>query len=526
MKNILNIKRAIVIILYGIFIIVIMVIPLSCDDGFEEMNKDPNKTTEVIPEYLFTRAQLSSIGLASQGNSAEFIISGWMQQQANSIIVIGAGDKYIGYEGGSDYFSGAYPGPVNEIETLIRVLSNPDDINKLSITRIWRVWLYQRMTDLFGDIPYSEAAKGPVEKLYTPKYDKQSFIYMDMLNELEEAVDAFDPSQPTFDESDLIYGGNIDKWKKFAYSMMLRLGMRLTKVDNAAAKTWVQKGIAGGVILNDDDVAFVQYLDGSQISSRNPKATQLRIADYDNQQDPYNSWGGKLAYKIINHLQVTKDPRLNILSVVMVLQPTGEYFADTTAALQKGLLSGAHSTVPDDFVTYSEPNPNIILKYDSPILVLTNYDMNLNLAEAALRGWYSGSAETAYSNAVKAAMKQWALWGKYGVIPDDRIAAYLAYNPFKSGGSFDEKLEQIQTQRWVSGIFTDQFEIFANWRRTGYPKLVPINYPGNFTGGTIPRRFIVPRGEELVNGPNFLEARARQGGNNSYTARVWWDKPL
>src|SRR5690606_26083174 len=143
-------------------------------------------------------------------------------------------------------------------------LSDPEEINKLSIARIWRVWVYHRITDLFGDIPYSEAAKGATDKLYTPKYDEQSYIYMDMLKELDEAANAFDPALPSFDQADLIYGGDISKWKKFAYSMMLRLGMRLTKVDNATAKLWVQKAIAGGVIVKDEDVAFVQYLDGSQ----------------------------------------------------------------------------------------------------------------------------------------------------------------------------------------------------------------------------------------------------------------------
>lgn len=522
MKRTLNIKRTIVTIVYGI---IIMIIPLSCDKGFEEMNKDPNKTSILIPNYLFTEAQLTAIGLDYGGvgyRNANQVMSGWMQQYANCIVVSGGGDKYVEVNGGED-FSSAYSSPVNNIETLIRVLSKPEDVNKLSIARIWRVWIYHRITDLFGDIPYSEAVQGSIKQLYTPKYDTQSSIYMDMLKELDEAANALDPSQPTFDKCDLIYGGNISQWKKFAYSMMLRLGMRLTKVDNATAKIWVEKAITGGVIVNNDDVAFVQYIESSQASTRNPVAFQLLNGNYINQQDPYNREGGKMAFKIINHLQVTKDPRLNILAVVMVEKPTGGYVADTTASLQKGLLNGVHSTVPDDFVTYSEPNPNTVLKYESPMLVLTNCDVNLTLAEAALRGWYSGSAKTAYEDAVRGGMKQWALWGNYGIIPDDRIDRYLAYNPFKEGGTFDEKLEQIQTQRWVSDIFTNEWEIFAAWRRTGYPVLIPVNYPGNLTGGTIPRRFVVPYNEEELNGPNFLDARSRQGENNTYTARVWWD---
>ena len=506
-----------------------LIFVISCDKGFKELNKDPTQTSELIPDYLFTEAQLSAIGLDYKGEgyrNANQVMAGWMQQYANCVIVSGGGDKYFEENGFTD-FSAAYPGPINDIETLIRSLSdNPTvNVNKLSIARIWRVWIFHRLTDLFGDVPYFDAAKGPPESLFTPEYDEQSVIYMDMLKELDEAANALEPSQPTFGNSDLIYGGDTDKWKKFAYSMMLRLGMRLTEVDIASAQKWVQKAIAGGVIMNNDELAFVQYINGSQVGSRNPVAFQLLAGNYSNQQDPYNREGGKMAHKIINHLQVTKDPRIHKVAVVMVEQPTGVYVADTTASLQKGLVSGECTAIPTDFVTYSEPNPNTILKYESPMLVLTNCDTYLNLAEASLRGWYSGSVEDAYYNAVKAGMEQWALWGDYGRISEEEIDGYIEDNPFKTGGTFDEKLEQIQTQRWVSFLFTDEWEIFANWRRTGYPTLTPINFPGNLTGGTIPRRFIVPYSEEELNGANFLEARERQGGNNSYTARVWWDKP-
>ena len=179
-----------------------------------------------------------------------------MQQYANCIVVSGGGDKYTEVNGGNN-FTSAYSGPVNNVETLIRGLSNPEDVNKLSIARIWRVWIYHRITDMFGDAPYSEATQGSTNQLYTPKYDTQQSIYMDMLKELEEAAKMLDPTKPTFDNCDLIYSGNTGKWKKFAYSMMLRLGMRLTKVDIETAEIWVKKAIAGGVILNQEDIAFV-----------------------------------------------------------------------------------------------------------------------------------------------------------------------------------------------------------------------------------------------------------------------------
>ncbi|MFC0185752.1 SusD/RagB family nutrient-binding outer membrane lipoprotein [Pseudarcicella hirudinis] len=97
---------------------------------------------------------------------------------------------------------------------------------------------------------------------------------------------------------------------------------------------------------------------------------------------------------------------------------------------------------------------------------------------------------------------------------------YLSKHAFTTG--FDAQLEQIHTQMWVS-LFPDEVEAYSNWRRTGYPKLTPVNITGNLTNGTIPRRLLYPLAEENLNGPNFKAAVARQGAN-TLTTRIWWDK--
>lgn len=125
---------------------------------------------------------------------------------------------------------------------------------------------------MYGDIPYTEAAKAYSDKIFLPKYDSQELIYKDMLKELEEAATALDASKTGFGKADLIYDGDINKWKKFAYSLMLRLGMRLTKVDQNLSKEWVTKAINGGVILNSADNAMMRYTDGPNDFNRNPSA--------------------------------------------------------------------------------------------------------------------------------------------------------------------------------------------------------------------------------------------------------------
>ncbi|GAA4413116.1 SusD/RagB family nutrient-binding outer membrane lipoprotein [Nibrella viscosa] len=501
----------------------------ACDKGFQEMNVDPNKYAEVIPEYRFTRALLDGVSTNFTG-AAYLTIGQSMQHFATYKEVPAAGDKYFNYgysTGNWNAYAGTGAGQGSVISTrqvIDAVASNSANVNKLSVARIWKAYIFHRLTDLYGDIPYFDAGKALSDKNYGPKYDTQQAIYADLLKELDESIKAFDPTKATFGNADLLYGGDVNKWKKFAYSLMLRLGMRLTEVDAAMAKTWVEKAIAGGVILEDADRAVIAYVDGSQVASRNFIAAGLLSTDYITPGGD-NVEGGKLAKTLIDHLKATKDPRLNVISIVWTTTDGKTFTADTTTALQSGMPNAAYNNLPANFNSFSEPNPNTLLKYSSPLLVLGNAEMNLLLAEAAVRGWNSGTTATvAYNNAVKAGMRQWALFGTGGVISDAKINAYLTANPYKTSGTVAEQMEQIHTQKWVSLFLEDEYEIFSNWRRTGYPVLKPTNYPGNLTGGKIPTRFVIPDSEETYNRTNFVEARTRQGGTNTLSSVVWWDK--
>ena len=141
------------------------------------------------------------------------------------------------------------------------------------------------------------------------------------------------------------------------------------------------------------------------------------------------------------------------------------------------------------------------------------------------------SAKAAYEAGVRAGMKQWAFFPAVApspnIITEEQINDYLQRNPYPAGGSFDEQLEQISVQKWIT-LFGNDYEIYANWRRTGYPVLTPVNYPGNVTGGKMFRRFSLPNSENLTNQKNYLEALQRQGfaelNEDNLLSRVWWDK--
>ncbi|PSL23955.1 SusD/RagB family nutrient-binding outer membrane lipoprotein [Dyadobacter jiangsuensis] len=501
----------------------------SCDKGFEEMNVDPNKYSKVVPEFMFTRAQLDGVSTNFTG-AAYLTIGQSMQHFATYKEVPAAGDKYFNFtysQGSWNAYAGTAQGQGSVIsinQVIDAVKNDPLAVNKLSAARIWRAYIFHRLTDVYGDIPYFDAGKALTDKNYGPKYDTQQAIYADMLKELDESIAAFDASKANFASADLMYGGKIDQWKKFAYSLMLRLGMRLTEVDNAMAKTWVQKAIAGGVILEDVDRAIIGYVDGSQTLSRNFIANGLMNTDYTTPGGD-NVEGGKFAKTFIDYLKTTNDPRLNVVSIVWREVAKDTYVADTSTVLQKGMPNAAFNSRPAEFNTFSEPNPATVLRYASPLIVFGNAETNLLLAEAAVRGWYTGStAKATYEAAVKAGLRQWALFGAAGMISDAKINAYVANNPYNATGTVAQQIEQIATHKWVALFLEDEYEIFSNWRRTGYPKLTPTNYPGNITGGKIPTRFVIPDSEEQYNNVNFLEARSRQGGTNTFSSVVWWDK--
>jgi hypothetical protein len=491
----------------------------ACTKDFEEINTNPNSVEKANTSYLFSQSQLDGL------NNNYFFTSilecgGMLQHYATYKEASGVGDKYLNNEVYySAYFSQAYPTAINEITIVINALKDtPNDSNKLNIARIWRAYMYHRITDLYGDIPYSDAAKANTTQLFLPKYDSQESIYKDLLKELDEAALALDGAKPSFGKADLIYNGDIPKWKKFSYSLMLRLGMRLTKVDPALSKTWVTKAIAGGVITNGADNAIMKYTDGPNDFNRNPSAFGPRRDDYT--QGSYgqkNVEGGKLAKTFIDLLKTTADPRISVYAGVW--QGTTQ---NTSSAVQKGFPNGTKVAPPAaEQATYSEPNQSTVFRYDAPLMILGNAETNLYLAEAALRGWYTGeSDQNLYEKAVRASFANAGIYGASYAIND--ATPYLTANPFNTSGTFEQKMNQIHTQIWIA-LFVDEQEVYANWRRTGYPVLIPVNFPGNVTNGTIPRRFKYPTAEYSVNSVNLAEATKRQGAD-TFTTKMWWDK--
>jgi hypothetical protein len=474
----------------------------SCEfgEGFEEMNIDPNKASQLDVSNKFASAILKTSGGRYENWRASLIYQSTMIQHLSSTAGYWSGDKYFR----SDQYANAlwdryYPDVIKEIEDIrAQLTSEGNSGSEMGMLRILRVFAFTRLTDIYGDIPYSEAGQGYINGILKPKYDAQQDIYMDMLKELEAAVAQIGAST-TMGSSDLIFQGNTTKWKAWGNSMMLRLAMRLTKADSATAKAWAEKAVAAGTMTSNDHIAMVQHTDGPAGINKNGHGEVWQADGNARMSKTFMDW-------------MSDDPRLTVLA-----QRTSD--GSTAVADLIGMPNGSDgNSIPDNSI-YASLNDDL-KGVDVPMVFHSYAEVRLLKAEMAFRGWsVPGDAKTHYEAGVKAAMQMLGtIYPKTTAISDAQVATYLAAKPYDAARGW----EMISEQYWAATLL-NEYESFNNWRRTGYPTLTPVNYDGNVTGGTIPRRLIYPVSEQNTNGDNYSAAVARQGADN-FTTRIWWDK--
>ncbi len=502
----------------GLWLVALAVLVPSCTKDFDEINTDPASASADLfnPNYLITSAQLGYTGstdFAFEVWRANLIYCSTMMQHISNVNGYWVGDKSrdnAGYE--SSYFERAYAEQIRFIVDCIELSRDKSDLNNVyQVARIIKAMMFLRLTDLYGDVPYSEAGLGFYKQIYTPVYDTQEDILNDILKELDEAGDGLDPAGDAL-SGDLMYGSDMEKWRKFANSMMLRTAFRLIKRDAAKAQQWAEKAAAKGVMAGNEDNAFILH-DAStdrQTPCRNSIVMNL----------PYEIPNMRLSATFVDWMRDNADPRLFVFGE----NPNGNTDPGTTVGMPNGydLANQPISTAPgypaDGLAGYLAPRLSVIGKMDGPTFIQTFAEVSFLLAEAAHRGWnVGGDAATHYGNGVKAAITHLGQYDAAGAIDPAAADAYLAAHPFDNGNA----LQQINEQYWAC-TFLNEYEAFANWRRTGIPNLTPTSFPTDITGGKIPRRLRYPTGEYSTNEANILAAVARQGADNNLT-RVWWD---
>jgi hypothetical protein len=484
----------------------------SCDKGFEELNVNPTKPTQLDPSTKLTYIQLYTAGSSYASYLFWNVIH--LMQNVQHLNETNYGTIFLYQTNNTHWlFEEQFKTTVKNIadlEAQLETSEEPTAAIDLAIARIQRVLIFSRITDVYGDIPYSEAGKGFLEGIRFPKYDKQSDIYADMLATLESSAATLSSGgASSYGSADLFYGGDVVKWRKFANSLMLRLAMRMVKVDNAGAQAWATKAISGGVMTSNDDIAYIQYENSANDGGPNVNPlTKCFTSRAVNQN--------KISKTLMDFMKDRNDPRVSVLCSTTD--------GDTDPALQFGQdINDATQSSAN-----SKPNVNIfggqlndgstIIIYDAPFFYQTYAEVEYMLAEAAERwGLAGGDVETHYSAGVTAAMEYLSLYGHGVEITPTQISDYLTANPFDPA----QALKMINEQYWVA-TFGNGLETFSNWKRSGYPVLVPANAADVYTGGEIPRRLNYPGSEKLNNPDNVQEAINRQGGD-LLTTRMWWD---
>lgn len=488
----------------------------SCDEGFDELNENQVSPTAVNPTFLLNNAIITTSGdfntLVYEYGIVQHIIS------PNSGVLAGANynqDNRAATQGlWQRYFRNVVR---NSVDVIAQTKDEPTRSNLYNMARIIRAYALMVLTDSYGDIPYTEAGKGFTEQVLFPKYDAQQTIYPDIIKELTEATAALDAAKP-IEVADVLYSGNIAQWKKFGNSLLLRAGMRLSKVDAAQAQQVVARAFQGGVIDANADNAVVRH----DANYTNPASVTLNSTEANNFY---------LTAPFVTYLKSTNDPRLASIAVRYVGAKSGPEQtaakASTDPSVQIGMPLGydnsgigpvATSLGLASFYDFSQLDRTRMGKLAAPFFIVTAAQSQLLLAEAAQRGWINGNVADLYNKAVRLHMEQLAAYGANVAIPTASIDAYLMANPFDSS----KALEQINTQYWIAS-FLNGFEAFANFRRSGFPTLTPNPFPGKDISGAFIRRLTYPNSEISVNSANVQEAITRMGPDKLDT-RVWWDK--
>ena len=482
-----------------ILAIVALLATTACDefgDDFNNVNPDVADNVDNNPELILTgliREPVNTmVGAAwSEGN---------LMAQYGARIVFTSFDQF---EWGSQegHWNRLYL-TIRDARTLNSIATKIDNGSYRAIAMIMEAWASQILTDLWGDVPYSEASLGKLGGNFTPAYDQQEVIYSAILDSLSMANDLLNANNVPV-KGDILFDGGLDKWQKFANSLRLRVALRLSNVQPAVSESVIAQVFnnptTNPIIESNEDNAALTYL------------TSLPNVKPVTEAGGYRS-GSFNEYRMSETLEGVlvdfEDPRLQTW-----FNPTANSVdagSPAWSGMKNGIVDGDAYTYKggDAFLSkfsdkfYFEPNAvqGLIMKYD---------EVQFILAEAALNGWISGDPQEFYESGIAASFEYWETEMPEGYLTQDGVV-------------YDGELETIITQKWISLLYTD-FQGFLEYKRTSFPSVIQPG-PDAFYSA-YPSRFEYPSPERSLNAANYDQAIQRQSIDVSrfVMAPVWWE---
>lgn len=478
MKNIQNI----ILVLAGMLLLTFM----SCEE-ITDINIDPNNPTDVPAENLLTAAQYNLANtMWSRGLNAEWsmlMVQHWAQNEYCEE------SRYTvdGNNFNAEWVE-IYADVLKELNTATTLISANEGLpaevrtNQLAIISIIEVYTNHLLTDLYGDMPYSQALN-PLD-YPNPAYDKQSDIYTGLVSKLQAALASLASGAGSFDSGDVIYGGNTGLWEKFGNSLLLRIAMRMSDVDETTARS-VINGISGDFISSNAENALFTFDSNSSV------ANPLFVDNTINTRDDFC-----VTDVLVEQLVAMGDPRLDV------------YASVTNSGTYVGMPYGLADA--DAFAlnpTTSRPGA-VVRTATAPAILMDHAEVSFLLAEAYQRGILSGDAAQAYNDGVTASMAYW------GITDATALAGYLTANPYDVANW----KQSVGLQKWLA-FYANGTQAWAEWRRLDYPVLA---IPAAATNDVIPLRLPYPISEQTNNETSLNEV-VNNGNPNDLSTPMWWD---
>lgn len=469
---------------------IIFVLPLlltvSCRKNITDLNVDPKNPSDVPSYSLFTNAQRELVNTTTSSNVNLNIFRLITQYWTETT-----------YTDESNYDLNTRSIPRGVWNALYRdVLKDfaeakeltPTDIpdpevqaNNLAITEIMEVYAWYYLVTTFGNIPYSQALD--IDNPF-PVYDDAATIYNDLLSRLDDAIGKLNTAAEGFGAADILYGGDIGAWKKFANSLKLKMGITIADSDAAKAQTTIESAVTAGVFTSNDDNALYAY-------SSNPPNTNPVWEDL--VQSGRKDFVATNTF--VNELTTLNDPRLSL-------------YVTTDAS---GSYSGGIPGASNNYATFSKPSTTLT-EADFPGDLLDYSEVEFLLAEAAARGFsVGGTAASHYDNAITASIEFWG-----GSSTDaTTYLAQPAVNYATATGTYKQK---IGMQKWIA-LYNRGWDAWIEWRRFEYPVLPA---PALAVSET-PVRYTYSVDEQNLNKTNYDAGSAAIGGDK-VTTKLWFDK--
>ncbi|PWJ59449.1 SusD-like starch-binding protein associating with outer membrane [Dyadobacter jejuensis] len=486
--------------------LVALVLTLSACKDFTEMNIDPNRPTETHPQLLLTSIEWTAF--------QQFGGTGPLYAQKMLVQTDGENTaQYYKWDRGSF-------GPYSSLRDVTKMMEEAVRINDnsyVALGKFFRAYYFYNLAVTFGDIPYSQALQGETQAEYSPaQYDNQKAVFVGVLKELEEANTLL-KNENNIIAGDIIYQGDVTKWRKLVNSFRLKVLMSLSKKEADAD-------------LNIKS-AFAQIAQNEPLLASAADDGQLVFLDQQGNRYPeFNSSsfgsGMYIDSTFIRRLQDREDPRLFIYCTQTKLaSEAGKDLTDFTAyeggdpavpyaQVNIKATAGKTSKVNDRYHKDPTTEPRVILGYS---------ELQFILAEGVVRGWITGDAAAYYNKGVKASFKFYETYTKGSMpayVSEDKATEYLTkpLNDLALATTTEAKIERIAMQKYLRSFFQSGWDSYFNTLRTGYPD---YRRP---SGVSLPYRWIYPQAEYNNNRENVSEAIKSQFGEGKdlINEKTWW----